>query len=217
MIVSRGRRYIFVHAPKTGGTALAFALEGRAKADDILIGDTPKAVRRRKRLKSTQGAGHLRKHSRLADIEGLVSPAEIDTFFVLMLVRNPWDRMVSYYHWLRAQRFQHEAVALAQSLEFSAFLRHRHTAASIRAAPYASYVTGSDGTERCDLFCRIEHFERDIAPFEAHLGFALTPLERINASDRRADWRGYYSDADAAFLEDLCAPDIARFGYRFAG
>ena len=52
MIISRGRSYIFVHIPKTGGTSLALALEARAMKDDILIGDTPKARRRRHRLKS---------------------------------------------------------------------------------------------------------------------------------------------------------------------
>jgi hypothetical protein len=53
MILSRGRRFIFVHIPKTGGTALSLALEDRAKKDDILISDTPKARARRKRLQET--------------------------------------------------------------------------------------------------------------------------------------------------------------------
>lgn len=43
MILSRGRGYLFLHIPKTGGTALTLALEARAMKDDILIGDTPKA------------------------------------------------------------------------------------------------------------------------------------------------------------------------------
>ena len=30
MIISRGRGYVFVHIPKTGGTSLALALESRA-------------------------------------------------------------------------------------------------------------------------------------------------------------------------------------------
>ncbi|NBR91188.1 MAG: LysR family transcriptional regulator, partial [Rhodobacteraceae bacterium] len=73
MIISHGRRYIFVHIPKTGGTSLALALEARAMADDVLIGDTPKAIKRRRRLRGVESSGRLWKHSRLADIEGLVT------------------------------------------------------------------------------------------------------------------------------------------------
>ncbi|MGB0905194.1 MAG: Type II secretory pathway, pullulanase PulA, partial [Mangrovicoccus sp.] len=46
MILSRRRGFLFIHIPKTGGTALALALENHACADDILVGDTPKARRR---------------------------------------------------------------------------------------------------------------------------------------------------------------------------
>ncbi len=215
MIISRGRRYIFVHIPKTGGTALSLALESRAMADDILIGDTPKAVRRRKRVKGLEGSGRLWKHSGLADIHGVVTEEEMSTFFVLTIVRNPWDRVVSYYHWLKAQSFSHEAVTLAKELKFDGFLDHPAIQASIRSAPYGSYVSDRNGIEHCRLFARIEHLSDDIAPFEAHLGFPLGAIERVNVSDREADYRGYYSDDKAALLARLCGADIARFGYSF--
>ena len=214
MILSRGRRYIFVHIPKTGGTALALALEARAKADDILIGDTPKAVRRRGRLNEVQTAGRLWKHATLADIEGLVTRDELEDFLIFTLVRNPWDRMVSYYQWLKAQDFDHPAVALARDLSFADFVRHPQTVAAFKANPNGSYLRDGSGVERAGHFVRIERFEQDFAPVAAHLGFDLV-LDRVNVSARARDWRGYY-DADlAAHVGDICAEDVARFGYRF--
>ena len=215
MIISRGRRFIFVHIPKTGGTALSLALEARAQKDDILIGDTPKARARKARLQGVKSAGRLWKHSTLADVEGLVTKAEMADFFTVTLVRNPWDRMVSYYHWLRGQSFAHPAVGLARAKDFSGFLNHPQTRTSLQLWPYAAYMCDGSGTERCRLFARLEHMETDLAPFEAHLGFRLIPLARANASDRARDWRAFYSDADAALIADLCAHDIARFGYAF--
>lgn len=215
MIISRGRKYIFVHCPKTGGTALSLALEARAMADDILIGDTPKAQRRKGRLKRISVPGRLWKHSTLADIDGLIPEDELAGMFVVTLVRNPWDRLVSYYHWLREQGFDHPAVALAKAQEFSAFLNHPDTVAAVSASPYASYVRRPGGQERCDLFIRLEAFDHDVAPFERHLGFRLSPLARANPSERVRDWRGYYSEADRDLVSRLCAEDIERFGYRF--
>ncbi len=215
MIISPGRRFIFVHIPKTGGSSLALALESRAMRDDILIGDTPKARRRRRRLKGARAAGRLWKHSTLADIAGLVPAEMIEGAFVATLVRNPWDRLVSYYHWLREQRFEHPAVTLARASDFSGFLNAPATRAAFAANPYGRYVTLPDGQERCSAFIRLEHFEQDAAPMWRHLGFRLD-LPHGNASARRRDWRGYYSDRDAALVAAICAEDIARFGYRFS-
>lgn len=215
MIISHGRRYIFVHAPKTGGTSLALALEDRAMKDDIMLGDTPKAVKRRRRLKHVTSNGRLWKHSTLQDIVGLVTKQQIEDYFVLMLVRNPWDRFVSYYHWLKAQHFDHPAVDLAHVLTFSEFLNHPYTKDVFTASPFGSYVTDQSGKERCDLFVRMETIADDITPFEEHLGFKFGPMPHENRSDRLADYRGYYNDADAALVADICARDIKRFSYEF--
>ena len=215
MILSRGRRFIFIHIPKTGGTALALALEARAMKDDILIGDTPKARARKARLHGVKSAGRLWKHSTLADIAGLATDAELADFFTVTLVRNPWDRAVSYYHWLRDQGFAHPAVGLAKSHDFSGFLNHAQTVTALRLWPYTAYMRDAKGAPRASLFARLEHLDQDLAPFESHLGFRLTPLPRANTSDRARDWRGFYTDADAALMADISADDIARFGYRF--
>jgi len=214
MIISRGRGYIFVHIPKTGGTAMALALEDRAKADDIMIGDTPKAVKRRGKVKGVETAGRLWKHSTLADAEGLITRAEMEHLFTFTLVRNPWDRMVSYYHWLQTQTFDHPAVTLAKSKGFSGFLNAPLTQDTFRNAPYAHYMTDGAGLTHANLYIRLEHLEQDAAPLVDLLGFDLN-MPIANASARPRDWRGFYTDSDAERLGEICAIDIKTHGYSF--
>lgn len=214
MILSTGRSYIFVHIPKTGGTSLALALEARAMRDDILIGDTPKAKRRHRRLSGLNAKGRLWKHSTLADIDGLLNPSDLGRMFVFTLVRNPWDRLVSYYHWLRTQCFDHQAVGLAKAMDFKSFVSQRFVSDSFRRAPASSYVTDAAGLERCNLYIRLEHFEQDAEPLFEHLGFRVS-LPRENTSERDSDYRAYYDTASRHFVADYCAADIARFGYQF--
>jgi hypothetical protein len=214
MIVSPGRRYIFVHIPKTGGTSMALALEARAMKDDILIGDTPKAKRRRKRIEGLPARGRLWKHARLADLDGWLGPEALEEMFVFTLVRNPWDRMVSYYHWLREQGFDHPAVRHARTLGFADFLANPTTRGALRGDTARAYVADARGREHCDLFVRLEHLDEDIAPLAAHLGFR-PDVPHVNASGRDRDYRLHYDESTAALVGDLFSEDIARFGYAF--
>ena len=173
MIISRGRQYIFVHIPKTGGTSLALALEARAMRDDLMLGDTPKALKRRKKLMGVEARGRLWKHSTLADIEGLVSRDEMQEMLCFTLVRNPWDRIVSYYHWLKVQSFEHPAVATAKTLGFSDFLRAPAVAGPIKTHPYESYLRASDGRSREALYIRLEHFAKMLRRSWRILGLSL--------------------------------------------
>ncbi|MFT6169673.1 MAG: hypothetical protein ACJAR9_001794 [Celeribacter sp.] len=214
MIISHGRKYIFVHIPKTGGTALSLALEERAMADDILVGDTPKAVKRRHKMKKSKLTQGLHKHARLADVEGVVAREVLDDYFTFTLVRNPWDRIVSYYHWLKLQGWDHPAVHLAKAVDFTTFLNDRSTLKSF-SLPYAHYLQDSRGIEHNGHYARLEALDQDLMPLWDHLGFNLSPITRTNASPRARDFREYYTDADQAVVAKLCKADIERFGYGF--
>lgn len=194
---------------------MALMLEDRAMKDDIMLGDTPKAKKRRGKVKGVETSGRLWKHSQLTDLYGLVSQEEMEAFFVFTLVRNPFDRMVSYYHWLRAQEFDHPTVARAKAVEFADFATDPGVLRAMSLNPYARYVTDAGGVERGNLFIRLEHLAEDLAPLEAHLGFSFGEVAHENASNRGADYRDYYGTAQRSAVEQACAADIARFGYEF--
>lgn len=213
MIISPGRRYIFVHIPKTGGTSMAAALEARAMSDDILIGDTPKARRRKRRLEGLTARGRLWKHARLADIDGLAEAERLDDFFIFTMVRNPWDRVASLYYWARAQAFDHPGVALARALPFADYLRHPDIATMLAADKAPAYLTDARGVLRCSHVVRLED-PSDLEPLEAHLGFKLD-LPHLNRSERPVGYRDLYTKETAALVAEWFAEDIARFGYSF--
>jgi len=216
MIISHGRRYIFVHAPKTGGTALALALEDRAMKDDILIGDTPKAQKRSGRVKRLKLSRPLKKHSTLAETAEIVPLQELDEFFLFTLVRNPWDRLVSYYHWLLDQNFEHPAVGAAKTNSFADFIGDQKILSAFQKNPYSSYLIDAAGTERKAHYIRLEHLKQDLAPLEDHLGFGLfDAVPHANKSVRDEDYRSYYSTETAERVALACETDIERFGYSF--
>lgn len=214
MILSPGRGYVFIHIPKTGGTSLALALEARAMKDDLMLGDTPKAVKRRRRLAGATANGRLWKHSTMSDIEGLVPDDVLDGLFAFTLVRNPWDRAVSYYHWLRQQSFDHPVVGLAKQREFEPFILHPDVLNSFRASSAGSYMRRSSGRVHCAVFIRIEQFATDASPLFDHLGFSLT-LPHENRSDRNESYQGYYTEQSKLAVAQACAVDIKRFEYKF--
>lgn len=214
MILSRGRGYLFIHIPKTGGTSMALALEARAMKNDIMAGDTPKARNRRMRVKDVATRGRLWKHSTLADLDGLVTQEDLSRLFIFTMVRNPWDRLVSYHAWLGEQSFEHPAVSRARGNDFAAFVEHPETQAEFRSHPASRYVRDAGGAERCALYIRLEHLDEDKAPLERHLGFDLS-LPHTNASTRERDYRQIYTPRLREIVAEICAEDIHRFGYAF--
>ena len=133
---------------------MKLALEARARADDIIIGETPKAKQRRKRLADLTPAGRLCKHSTLRDIDGIVDVPAMQDYFVFTIGRNPWDRMVSYYHWAREQSFDHPVVRAAAEHDFAEFCI-TPCLASVTGVPISQLCSGPIWRRSLQFVCAL--------------------------------------------------------------
>jgi len=150
--------YVFIHVPKTGGTSVRHALG------------------------MTLGANHL-SASQLYDLY-----PHLCGRFSFAFVRNPWDRMVSYWSIGRPWR--------DRVLDWS-------------LPPQVQYLDAP-----IDFVGRYESLASDFDVVCQSLGIRTPVLPHLLASER-GHYREYYDDDLAAAVADRYAEDIARFGYTF--
>jgi len=204
MIICHSHRFIYVHPPKTAGTAVSTVLGALCANSDVQIGDWPGAEY--PKIGPLKGIG---KHAPLAMIAPLLLGVDIADYRIVISVRNPWDRLASFYHWARAQSDEHPQIELAKTHDFAGFLAHRRIQRVFGAAPYRAYAA------KPDFVLRAERLDADLAIFGQTLGVKLGTPDRINASGRQRDWRPYYTDETRAIIARISAQDIADYGYDF--
>ena len=187
-----------------------------------MLGDTPKAKKRRNRVKDVATRGRLWKHSTLADIDGMISPGEIAEMFCFTLVRNPWDRMVSLYFYLWHNLGRHREKLGDKT--FAEFVDH--IAANQPLEPVGPYnwlglsqanpqtAWTHDGNERRMQFIgRYEHLADDWAFVCKVLGID-TELPLTNTTNHRP-YQEYYTPALRDTVGEIYERDVSEWGYEF--
>lgn len=193
MIVSFSRRFVFVHVPKTAGESITKALLPFLSRDDVVL---CRPVY--EQLAGFEPRGSWDKHSGLARIRDACGPS-VGDFFSFGFVRNPWDRVVSYFHYL------HPGRPFAGGVSREEFERHVD-----RGPPRFPCWRSAAGL---DFVGRFESLERDFARVCERLGVEAR-LEKTNAS-ARGPYRQYFDDATRARVAERNADDLREYGYEF--
>src|SRR6201984_2669306 len=93
-MISFQKRFLFVHIPKTAGNSIQSVL--RDYSEDQLV-----ALRREQdgieRFGLRNPNYNIKKHSTLAEYRDALGNEQFRGLYKFTCVRNPWDRMVSYY------------------------------------------------------------------------------------------------------------------------
>jgi hypothetical protein len=211
MLISHRHRFAFIHVPKTAGSSVAFGLWPHADhVDHYWANRWLGRVGIRVNHYAPYRLKKFRTHTPAAILQRELPADVFADLFKFTVVRNPWDRLVSSYHYLR-QKAGHHRGRLARRLrsfaDYAAYEMHRDKMSQ------TAMLTGPDGRLLVDFVGRFESLADDFA-FICQVLDLEASLPRANAT-RHADYRTFYDDRLAAEVGRFCAADVERFGYAF--
>lgn len=185
---------IFIHIPRTGGVSISNAL-----------------------------FGHLIGHHRTAEqYRCIFGHSAFRKYFKFTFVRNPWDRAVSAFSFLKAGGMdeldkQWARDYLSDYDNFDSFVRGWITPQNIRKiihfVPQHEFIYSDDLRPFIDFTGRFEDLDADFQRVRYRLGLQ-TALQHMNASNRR-EYKRYYTRQSRDIIGEVYRTDIVLFGYDF--
>jgi len=146
----------------------------------------------------------IKKHSTLAEYRAALGEARLRDLYKFTCVRNPWDRMVSYYF---------GTTALVETWNRKEFKKLILKAVSV--TDYLRLDKGeSDPFANVDYIMRFENLADDSRTVSARLGIPDAPLPQYNRS-KREHYSKYYDEELRELIRKRFDAEIERFGYVF--
>ena len=200
-MISFQKRFLFVHIPKTAGNSIQSILRRYSEDEIVALRPEQDGI---ERFGIRNPNYKIKKHSTLAEYRTALDEARFRDLYKFTCVRNPWDRMVSYYF------------RPAQKVE--AWDRREFRKLILRALSVTDYLRldkgESDPFGNVDYIIRFENLADDFRAVCARLDIPATQLPQYNRSNRE-HYSKYYDAELRELIRKRFAPEIERFGYAF--
>jgi hypothetical protein len=213
IVLSHAHKFIFLHFPKTGGSSILSVLEKNNICKEYPLRITAGDCREYGLLPRREGG--WARHLPAVEACRMVPADMWQRYFKFAFVRNPWDWMVSTYHYHLQSFVLREArpdiyLRAAQYKDFRAWVR-----ATIRARECpADFLSDEIGVVQMDFIGRFEHFQQDFDRVCDHVGLPrmLLPMENRSEHDH---YSCYYDDETREIVRRHFYRSVSMFGYRF--
>jgi Sulfotransferase family len=200
-MISLQKRFLFVHIPKTAGNSIQSALRDYSEDELVALRKEQDGV---ERFGLRNPNYKVKKHSTLAEYRDALGEAQFGELYKFTCVRNPWDRMVSYYF------------TPTQSPE--TWNRKKFRKVISKAVSVADYLRLDRGEEdpfgNVDYIMRFENLASDFRTVCEALSISPPTLPQYNRSSRE-HYSKYYDDELREFVRARFVAEIERFGYTF--
>jgi len=219
MIVSHRHRFIFAAVPKTGTHAVRQALRehlGDEDAEQVGL-----LVKKRFPWKDLAVIQHG--HLSLQQVRPYLGEDAFTGYFKFAFVRNPWDRLVSAFFYLKNKEMrsnQHWAKKnLSEFDDFGEFVTRWVTRKNIWSyvffRPQYQFICLEGTQPAVDFIGFYENLHSDFAAVCERINSSATLKEKNRNPLRVEDFREYYTDETRDIVAEVYAEDIKMFGYSF--
>jgi len=200
-MISLQKRFLFVHIPKTAGNSIQSVLQDYSEDQLVALRKEQDGI---ERFGLRNPNYKIKKHSTLSEYHLALGDEQFRSLYKFTCVRNPWDRMVSYYFtptqnpetW--NQRKFRGIISKAVSLPDYLRLDNRE------ADPFGNV----------DYIMRFESLADDFRAVCATIGISPLTLPKYNRSNRD-HYSKYYDDELRELVRNRFAAEIERFNYAF--
>ncbi|MFA5582364.1 MAG: sulfotransferase family 2 domain-containing protein [Paracoccaceae bacterium] len=223
-IISDEKGFIFIHIPKTAGVSVASMLAPYRRnrwldRKPLRAAINLASVYSGLSVERAFGGRVIPEHAGLNQLCALVPGLDPARYYSFAIVRNPWDRVASAFHYdqhVSRSRYLRPGYWQTRGAGFSDWLAHHagRRASGRIASQFDMICTPARDGVAITRLVRFEHLADDFGDVARRIGLADGALPRLNVS-RNRDYRRLYCDADAALVADIYADDIRAFGYRF--
>jgi hypothetical protein len=186
---------IFVHVPKCAGMSVAVSL-----------------------------FGEFRGHRTLETYRLMFRPREFNEYYKFAIVRNPWDRLVSAFLFMKkggrtAEDREWAELNLAPFRDFESFVKEwvnkKNIGTYLHFHPQVDFICARNGLSGLDYVGHYENLKEDFACIRDRLGIKAELLKlNVNRSSN-GDYTKYYTTETAQIVAEVYANDIELLGYSF--
>jgi sulfotransferase famil protein len=214
VIVSHEHGFVFMKTRKTAGTSVEIALSRVCGPDDVITPVTASDEVLRREV-GGRGPQHFESpplerkafnHMPVSMVRRMLGRRRFESYFSFAIERNPWDAVVSLFHWKY------------RDTEPGSFPDYVTSEAVDTFAAKNQRIYRLEGRVAVDRVLRYESLADELATVWSELGLPGSPdlpHAKAGARPRGASYRDYYDDASRQRVADLFAAPIAELGYEF--
>ncbi len=212
-MISHTKKFLFIHVPKTGGNSVSTALQTYTDIQ-FVAANSPKGFGVNENFWPIDPVYGSIKHFSVEQWSALLGES-ISDYFLFGTVRNPFDRAISTYFFMKQAMIQNRVPWLADHSDEARehFTKSEFHNFLVSGVPTQLSFLKSNAGLNIHLM-RYERLVDDFAAVSRKLGLNQASLPVINASRRPSSTR--LLDADTQkLLIDVYQEDFRSFGYGY--